>query len=350
MNIASYVKTMLNDPERKSLYEIIKESLHCTLIEKELPYYYFTSLLYKKNADKYVNYIGHKKVYNIINNFFYAKTNGRNYNLEDKLLFNEIIVGADIPTTKLFAYNDKYTLSLENESVELRSEGDLYSYLSDFINKSESDSLFIKPVDGVGGKNTFKLDKKSLLQTDVVSKIYASMSEIKYLFQETVKQHQILNAIYSSSINTIRAHSYFNRETNEIIVVSALMRFGSGGGVVDNGSSGGLFVPIDIKEWSLVGKGMSYLNKGGRTYKTHPDTNVLFDGALIPFGDEIDALIKKAAPLFVSDFIGWDIAITPDGPIIIEGNDCPHLIMAQMACGGFKSHPVYSDIFKKYIS
>ena len=33
-------------------------------------------------------------------------------------------------------------------------------------------------------------------------------------------------------------------------------------------------------------------------------------------------------------FIGWDVAITPNGPIIVEANRGPHLLSCEMGYGG----------------
>lgn len=53
-----------------------------------------------------------------------------------------------------------------------------------------------------------------------------------FIYQETLNQHQNINKIYSQSINTIRVHSYFNEERDEVELISALMRFGRDGAVV----------------------------------------------------------------------------------------------------------------------
>src|SRR5699024_8427368 len=122
-----------------------------------------------------------------------------------------------------------------------------------------------------------------------------------------------------------------------------------GGNIIDNGSSGGLFVPLNIEKWELIGDGKSYLKSGGKTFKFHPDTHQSFDQFSIPYNKEISELVKTVAKLFSNNFIGWDIALTKEGPMIIEGNDGPHLIMAQMACDGFKNHPKYKEIFADYL-
>lgn len=45
----------------------------------------------------------------------------------------------------------------------------------------------------------------------------------------------------------------------------------------------------------------------------------------------------------------WDIAFTPDGILILEANDNPHIVMMQISCKGIKSNSIYNEVFKKYI-
>lgn len=60
-----------------------------------------------------------------------------------------------------------------------------------------------------------------------------------FVFQENIVQNERINKIYDKSINTIRIHTYFHEEENKVEIISALMRFGFGGSIVDNGCSGG---------------------------------------------------------------------------------------------------------------
>ena len=63
----------------------------------------------------------------------------------------------------------------------------------------------------------------------------------------------------------------------------------------------------------------------------HPDTNVVFDGYKIPYYKEALALAKSCMKIFYGiKTVGWDIAITSDGPIVIEGNDDWGLAAHQM--------------------
>ncbi|PPA69510.1 sugar-transfer associated ATP-grasp domain-containing protein [Jeotgalibacillus proteolyticus] len=346
MNMVKYLRTVMKDKERKPIYQILKEAIHCVLIEKELPYYYFTSLLYKKGAADYRNYIGHKKVCNIIIHYFYP--NGRNDNLENKLTFSEILLSNDVHTPKIIAHSTGKTIRFNEEEIVLTNDSQLKELLIKLVNASQSRSIFVKPVDGEAGKHTFKFDRGPI-SLFKLTELYRLLDKESFIFQETVIQHHKINEIYPNSLNTLRIHTFLDKKTNNVEIVSALMRFGSRGNVMDNASAGGIFIPLRTDNWSLIKKANAFLSSGGKSYTKHPSTNYIFDGTTLPHPEQITHILTQAARLFENEFIGWDLALTETGPIIIEANDNPHLIMAQMACGGFKNHSRYKEIFAKYI-
>jgi hypothetical protein len=75
----------------------------------------------------------------------------------------------------------------------------------------------------------------------------------------------------------------------------------------------------------------------------------VFAGFELPYFKEALELVLQAAHYFENTIIGWDIAITANGPIFIEGNHKPHLTGTQIAAGGFRSHPIYKELFKGYL-
>jgi hypothetical protein len=62
-------------------------------------------------------------------------------------------------------------------------------------------------------------------------------------------------------------------------------------------------------------------NYGIQALASHPDTGVLFSGFAIPRWHDACALAVSAARQFAPiRTVGWDIAITPTGPVVVEGN------------------------------
>jgi len=68
----------------------------------------------------------------------------------------------------------------------------------------------------------------------------------------------------------------------------------------------------------------------------------------IPHWDEVLRMTAEAhrvLPKF--GVIGWDIAITPEGPLIIECNANPHHMLYQLATGKGIHNPDFAEVFDR---
>ena len=69
---------------------------------------------------------------------------------------------------------------------------------------------------------------------------------------------------------------------------------------------------------------------------------IKFDTVKVPYVKEaFDMALEAALVVPELRYVGWDIAITEDGPVFIEGNDNWELSLVQTC-----SHGLYSD-FKR---
>ena len=76
------------------------------------------------------------------------------------------------------------------------------------------------------------------------------------------------------------------------------------------------------------------LDKDLNQYTHHPKTNIEITGFQLPYFEEVKKVVKEAA--LESDkilVVGWDVAITDKGPIIIEGNRRPGFDLVQVVSG-----------------
>ena len=90
---------------------------------------------------------------------------------------------------------------------------------------------------------------------------------------------------------------------------------------VDNWAAGGLIVRIDLGSGELRRDGFFRPGYGGRT-GIHPDSGVIFDGFRIPCFSDAMAMVARLHEYFAHiHSIGWDVAITDNGTVIVEGND-----------------------------
>ncbi|MDR1001979.1 MAG: hypothetical protein LBL82_01730 [Oscillospiraceae bacterium] len=174
----------------------------------------------------------------------------------------------------------------------------------------------IKPLDQRWGVGIVFIS----LQNDIAVSSCDSIKQALYgdyksmLVEEKVKNHTKLAALSKTSLNTLRIITAKTRG-GEIVSFFACVRFSCNEGRIDNWSSGGYAANIDID----TGIAQTAIKKEA----TEPNpVNEITKGYTIPFFHEAKIIVEKAhRELFDMKSVGWDVAITPSGPIIIEGND-----------------------------
>ena len=144
------------------------------------------------------------------------------------------------------------------------------------------------------------------------------MEKKQYLVEECVKQHKDMDKLGASSVNTLRIVTI--RKNEKVNIMLRCIRMGNGVNAVDNFHSGGMYSMFDEKGIVIT----DAVDRKGNSYEKHPFTNTKIKGFKIPFYKEtIDMCIKASEVIPEIRYIGWDIAITKDGPLIIEGNELP---------------------------
>jgi hypothetical protein len=145
--------------------------------------------------------------------------------------------------------------------------------------------------------------------------------------EEVVNQSEIMSVFNESSVNTVRITTF--RKDDEIVIMFAFMRTGRKGAVVDNGGSGGLLIGIDEKIGECNAEGC---DEEGHRYRTHPDSGVEFIGFKIPEWDKAVTLAKELATVIPEQrYVGWDLAYTDVGWVMIEGNSWSQFVGPQIS-------------------
>ncbi len=188
-------------------------------------------------------------------------------------------------------------------------------------------AIISKPLDACCGLGVFKV---TLDGTKTADELYDELkaNPDSDLLEDYVIQHHKISEIYPHSVNTCRIMTLLKGD--DVIVTFAAMRIGNNGKVVDNINNGGFSVPIDI-ETGTMKFGMA--DKTGVAVEAHPMTGTRIIGFEVPYWKEALELCKKAAHITPQlRYCGWDVAITEDGPLFIEGNNLPgYDIMQQPA-------------------
>lgn len=186
--------------------------------------------------------------------------------------------------------------------------------------------VMAKPEGGNLGENIEKLNTDD---HDSCVTLYNTLKTgNQTLIEEVLEQHPALNELYSNAVNTVRAVTMLDEEGQPHLLFAAL-RVGSGGLAVDNLKAGGLVVPISLEKGTLT---EFAVNRKGEVFPAHPDTAVSFGGVSVPLWEECCALALKAAVKVPGiRLAGWDIAITPQRPVLVEGNCFPEHELYQLA-------------------
>ena len=140
-----------------------------------------------------------------------------------------------------------------------------------------------------------------------------------WIIQERINdQHKKIAVLHPDSVNTVRVVSV--RRGGTITILCALLRIGVDGKHNDNWSSGGIVV--GVKENGMLEK-YGFQKAGyGRKIEKHPNSEIEFRDLEIPFWGEILNCVKRAHNLcYGLHSVGWDVCVTEDGPLILEGND-----------------------------
>ena len=322
---------------RKSIEVIKKEQKKYVLAYSRPNDYYF---LYGfdiegfRDTNQYIDYL---TIFRSTRDRLNKSPNSPYVVLRDKLLFGVVAEGLGINTPHNIALIDK--LSVFNIFENSKPLG--FIKLDDLTRVFNNIDAFCKLVDGecANGVFSLKINDGTVFLDGKPSSIYELEKIVKgkrFIIQNRIEQHNLLSAIYPRSINTIRLVTVYNKINDEIEAFSAVLRVGTGENRVDNWAAGGLSIGINIEKGVLRKYGFYKPGFGTKTER-HPDSGVQFENYVLPFFKEaIDMAKRFHYYLKGIHSVGWDIAITPQGPCFIEGNDNWEISLMQACNGGLK--------------
>lgn len=186
--------------------------------------------------------------------------------------------------------------------------------------------FFGKPNDGQCGKNIEKIDTDEW--DNDYEKLYHHLIENKLeLLEEPVIQCDEMNKLNPSSVNTTRMVSVMN-DKGDVTILATFSRIGNGK-CVDNFNSGGMTAKVDVETGVIV---EDAVNKKGELFEKHPITGTSIKGFQIPFWQDAKDMVKEAAKRSTHvRYVGWDVGMSVNGPVLIEGNQFPGHDIYQVA-------------------
>ena len=186
--------------------------------------------------------------------------------------------------------------------------------IESFIRKNEA--VIAKPIKGDMGKGVMKI-------TDVASEDYQTLlceKEAKtFIVEQLIVNCEELSVINPSSLNTVRATTLIEKDGTSRIL-SMILRVGAPGCHVDNWGAGGVGYNFDVETGVCDMPGRDKKNK---PYIYHPGSHVKMLGYELPRYEELKQYVLELTKVYPeARYVGWDVAITPDGFDLVEMN-CP---------------------------
>ena len=164
-------------------------------------------------------------------------------------------------------------------------------------------------------------DDVALTESQLVDRFLKSSKKSPYVVEERLFNHPNLPGRPDGALNTNRVLTS-RPPKGRAEFVAATFRMSTGTAIIDTSQQDVVASPID-RESGTLGTGRRAIPLT-LPVERHPDTGDLIPGTRLPYWDEVDAMCLRAhdefPPLVV---IGWDVAITKDGPAFVEGNPVP---------------------------
>ncbi|HEX6741950.1 MAG TPA: sugar-transfer associated ATP-grasp domain-containing protein, partial [Sphingomicrobium sp.] len=203
--------------------------------------------------------------------------------------------------------------------------------------------LFVKPVDGKGGRGAQRWDYlgggrhrcSDGKELDTLGMLFAIAAEAwsgARLIQPRVRNHPELEPLNNGALATVRALTCLD-EAGEPELLGAVLRMAIGDNqVVDNLHAGGIAAAVELQTGRLGLASNLGMDCSLGWLDRHPTSGAPIAGFELPHWAEFRSFTERAHRAFADRImVGWDVAITPDGLILIEGNGAPDLDIMQRA-------------------
>ncbi|MET0116126.1 MAG: sugar-transfer associated ATP-grasp domain-containing protein [Sedimenticola sp.] len=200
--------------------------------------------------------------------------------------------------------------------------------LAKFFSNSESFPCFCKPVHGwhgrgVMGLTAYDTNSDTLFLSDgtelTLDGFYSKVENEEYIFQQFLTPHPEIEAKCGKRLCTLRIWMY--ADASACRMIRSTWKVAVGSNMSDNiqhGESGNLSGPIDKDNGKVLAlyyrNGLELVEK-----EKHPDTGEVLTGFTLPCWNATKELCENASRSLPEIRLqAWDIALTKDGPVIVE--------------------------------
>ncbi len=276
----------------KSKAFILADMLHCMVRYSASPNNYLKFELYNLPADKRNTYVTYGISRKMIQKF---------NKQEDIDVFENKLKFAN-------AFADMYCRDFLDVSAMQQADFEAFC--------QGKEKFICKPVDGAQGEDVHVYH----INGDIPA-LYKTIKESHasgFMLEAWIEQHPVLSEIYPKAVNCLRIITVYDGKETDFLTGGVTF------GLTDeiaNGSKPSVVAPVDFETGILYKPAANF---GTPLYEKHPTTGAQILGVQLPYWQEtLDLLRRASARVPTVGYIGWDIALTPNGPVIIEGNTTP---------------------------
>ena len=243
----------------------------------------------------------------------------------NKYMTHKMLENTGVRTSKLYCYYLPEATYTENTECA----GDLSAVLRILKTKGVQ-SCVIKTTESSHGDNVWVIQSIDYQENDAVLTRFdgqqmllsSVLSNEPLIFESLVHQTEQFASFNASSVNTVRFMTTLYPD-GSAKVIATFIKIGRAGRCVDNAGGGGnVDVCVDVAtgeiRYAIQFDGWHHVKE----IDCHPDSGNPLNGVVIDNWESIKAEVIRFQQAFpYCKAAGWDIAITDEGPVVIEVND-----------------------------
>jgi hypothetical protein len=248
--------------------------------------------------------------------------------VDDKTIFYLHCTGCGLPIPRPLAFVTP-PLGTTAAGSALRTETDWLRFISEQL----PSEFVVKPAIGDRGRlvemyrrrgDQFALGGRRMNADELRRRLTVDAVYGRAIVQVRLRNHPTLEELSGTDgLQCTRIVKVVTRAGN-VEILYAFQKLISAGNQVDNfvSAEGNLLTCVDVAAGKLgTAFAMSPHLPSYTTCETHPVTGRKLTGFELPNWEEACALTRRAAMNFLPvRAIGWDVALTSDGPMLVEGN------------------------------
>jgi hypothetical protein len=243
----------------------------------------------------------------------------------NKYMAHKMLENTGVRKSTLYCYYQPEAAFIASDE----NAGDIQNVLR-LLKSKNVGSCVIKTTESSHGDNVWVIKAMDYEENDAsmtrfddqIIKLSEVLGKEPLIFESVVHQTKQFAAFNESSVNTVRFMTTLWPD-GMARIIATFIKIGRVGKCVDNAGGGG---NVDVCVETDTGEVKYAIQYDGwrniKDIEKHPDSGNQLNGVIIENWDSIKSEVIKYQQVFpYCKAAGWDIAITDEGPVVIEVND-----------------------------